>query len=257
MGRKSNRAKEKKLKKKEDDSREAAMWAVIDAANSLFDPMESLQPFKTYSRNGIDVSISCQKVSELGDDIIDWAYQLTKSNMQSLYEASEWGWNDEEKKKEMTDKKAWYLLARDTLNPASLLAVCHFRFDVEDDVRVLYCYEIQLCEEVRRKGLGKFLMQILELIAFKTSMEKVMLTVFRHNVASQEFFVNKLKYSVDETSPVLSVEDLVFDDLEGVSYEILSKPVKQAPPTAVKQAPPTAIKQTPPTASHAITAKST
>ena len=28
-------------------------------------------------------------------------------------------------------------------------------------------YEIQLCEEVRRKGLGKFLMQILELMAFK------------------------------------------------------------------------------------------
>ena len=28
-------------------------------------------------------------------------------------------------------------------------------------------YEIQLSEEVRRKGLGKFLMQILELMAFK------------------------------------------------------------------------------------------
>ena len=28
-------------------------------------------------------------------------------------------------------------------------------------------YEIQLCEDVRRKGLGKFLMQILELMAFK------------------------------------------------------------------------------------------
>jgi len=28
-------------------------------------------------------------------------------------------------------------------------------------------YEVQLCEEVRRKGLGKFLMQILELMAFK------------------------------------------------------------------------------------------
>jgi len=33
--------------------------------------------------------------------------------------------------------------------------------------RVVCSYEIQLCEEVRRKGLGKFLMQILELMAFK------------------------------------------------------------------------------------------
>jgi len=128
----------------------------------------------------------------------------------------------------MTDKKAWYMIVRDRLNPHKLLAAVHFRFDEEDEVRVLYCYEIQLCEEVRRKGLGKFLMQILELIAFKTSMEKVMLTVFRHNTASQQFFVQKLKYSVDETSPVLSVEDLVFDDLQGLSYQILSKPVKQS-----------------------------
>ena len=31
----------------------------------------------------------------------------------------------------------------------------------------MYSYEIHLCTEVRRKGLGKFLMQILELIGHK------------------------------------------------------------------------------------------
>jgi hypothetical protein len=31
----------------------------------------------------------------------------------------------------------------------------------------MYSYEIHLCAEVRRKGLGKFLMQILELIGHK------------------------------------------------------------------------------------------
>jgi len=231
MGRKSNRAKEKKLekllKKKEDECRDNAMWAVIDAANSLTDPMESLQPFRTYCRNGIDVSISCERVTELDEQTVEWTFQLTKNNMQTLYEASEWGWNDEEKRKEMTDKKAWYLIVRDKVDHEQRLALVNFRFDVEDDYRVLYCYEIQLCEKVRRKGLGKFLMQILELIAFKTGMQKVMLTVFRHNVASHQFFVNKLKYIEDDTSPVLSVEDLVYDDMEGISYQILSKTIKQ------------------------------
>ena len=48
----------------------------------------------------------------------------------------------------------------------------------------LYCmysfsYEIQLIPDVRRKGLGKFLMQILELIGHKACMKKIVLTIFK------------------------------------------------------------------------------
>jgi len=39
-------------------------------------------------------------------------------------------------------------------------------------------YEIQLCEEVRRKGLGKFLMQILELMAFKYTLHNLLSLLF-------------------------------------------------------------------------------
>ena len=38
------------------------------------------------------------------------------------------------------------------------------RFELEDDVPVAYCYELQLEAAAQRKGLGKFLMQLLELI---------------------------------------------------------------------------------------------
>jgi GNAT superfamily N-acetyltransferase len=228
MGRKSNRGKEKKMKKREDEAKEAATWAIIDAANNLTDPMETLQPFKSYCRNGIDVTISCKQVTGLDSETIDWAFQLTKNNMHALYTASEWGWDDEQKKKEMMEAKAWYLIVREKQSLCKPVALVHFRFDMEDEQRVLYCYEIQLCEEVRRKGLGKFLMQILELLAFKTSMQKVMVTVFRHNAEAQQFFIHKLKYSEDDTSPCLSVEDAVYDDMEGISYQILSKTIKCA-----------------------------
>ena len=40
-------------------------------------------------------------------------------------------------------------------------------------------YEIQLSVEARRKGLGKFLMQLLELIGHKANMRKIVLTVFK------------------------------------------------------------------------------
>ncbi len=84
-----------------------------------------------------------------------------------------------------------------------------------------FSYEIQLTEGVRRKGLGKFLMQILSLIAHKTQMRKVMLTVFKENTSAFGFFKNVLNYEADETSPSL------YDPMneEEYDYEIMSKEI--------------------------------
>ena len=54
----------------------------------------------------------------------------------SRYEKSEWGWKDREKKDEMTEHKAWYLIAKDTDDKP--IAFVHFRFDMEFDEEVLY-----------------------------------------------------------------------------------------------------------------------
>jgi N-alpha-acetyltransferase 40 len=54
--------------------------------------------------------------------------------------------------------------------------------DFDDDV--LYCYEIQLESALMRKGLGKFMMKVLELLMIKAELKKIMLTVFKHNQAS-------------------------------------------------------------------------
>jgi len=51
-------------------------------------------------------------------------------------------------------------------------------------------YELQLEPECRRKGLGRFLLQVLELMAFKANLSKVVLTVFTHNPAAVSFFKN-------------------------------------------------------------------
>ncbi len=55
----------------------------------------------------------------------------------SSYEQSEWGWSDKQKLEEMTDEKAWYLLARDSAT-GEPVAVVHFRFDLDFDEEVLY-----------------------------------------------------------------------------------------------------------------------
>ena len=51
--------------------------------------------------------------------------------------------------------------------------------DFDDDV--LYCYEIQLEADMMRRGLGRFMMKVLELLMIKAQLKKIMLTVFKHN----------------------------------------------------------------------------
>ena len=51
------------------------------------------------------------------------------------------------------------------------------RYEVEDAVPILYVYEVQLQPAVQRKGLGVFLMTLLKLMAKKSQLEAIMLTV--------------------------------------------------------------------------------
>lgn len=51
----------------------------------------------------------------------------------------------------------------------------------------VFSYELQLDNHVQRKGLGKIMMQILELMAFKNNMKKVVLTVLKNNNNSKFF----------------------------------------------------------------------
>lgn len=50
------------------------------------------------------------------------------------------------------------------------------------------------------KGLGKFMMQLLELIARRSGVARLMLTVFHGNSAARQLY-RKLGYTLDEDSP--------------------------------------------------------
>ena len=84
------------------------------------------------------------------------------------------------------------------------------------DDEVLYVYEIQLEKRVRRKGLGKLMMTVLELLSIKADMRKIMLTCFKHNPEADKFFKATMRYERDETN----LEDDIYEQAD---YEILSK----------------------------------
>jgi len=216
MGKKSTKGKEKKEKRKEEIMKKNEAVLAVKNANMVDDPLAALPAFATYKRNELDLTLHSKRASQMSEDEMDICYNLVKDNMQLMYENSNWGWNEKEKKIEMTEENARYLYALD--GEKNIVAMTHFRFDVDDDVEVIYCYEIQLVNSIRGKGLGKFMIQVLELMALKAKMKKVVLTVFKANSRAVNFF-NKLKYTIDCTSPHY-IDPLHPEDYD---YEIMSK----------------------------------
>ncbi|XP_069705395.1 N-alpha-acetyltransferase 40 [Periplaneta americana] len=215
MGRKTTKHKERRQQRKEEIARISASQAVVNKANNQVDPLAAFPVFRKFEKNGLTVMLECKLCGSLDASTVDWVFDLEKKNMKSLYEQCEWGWNEKVKREEMTDDRAWYLIARTPEPESRPVAFSHFRFDMDYGDEVLYCYELQLEEDVRRKGLGKFMLQVLELIGFSANMKKVVLTVLKHNPEAKAFFT-ALKYTLDETSPKDNV-------LEQYSHEILSK----------------------------------
>ncbi|CAH0391586.1 unnamed protein product [Bemisia tabaci] len=217
MGRKSEKNKEKILKRKEEKAQLTKAWASIKKANQIDDPLAEFPVFHKYTKDENVFLLETKKFEAVDADTMDWILDLEKRNMEDMYNNCSWGWSDEKKSDEMKDDRARYLIARTDYGKP--VAFSHFRFDLDYGFEVLYCYELQLEESVRRLGLGKFMMQVLELIGFSNRMRKVVLTSLKHNPHAMAFFT-ALNYTMDETSPD--------EEYEGPQpYVILSKTNKK------------------------------
>uniref|UniRef100_A0A8C4NEK1 N-alpha-acetyltransferase 40 n=1 Tax=Eptatretus burgeri TaxID=7764 RepID=A0A8C4NEK1_EPTBU len=213
--------KETKSSKRAQQTRQSQSTAFrkVRAANKLEDPLKNYPEFKNFNKDSFIARVECLQTCSLSSITLDWAFGLTKTNMQAMYEKSEWGWSDQAKQDELQHADAWYLIVWDS--DGQPVAFSNFRFDLDYRKPVLYCYEIQLEEKVQRNGLGTFLMHSLHAIASSAHMNKVVLTVFKHNAGAQKFFRQTLQYKVDETSPGENGEN--GDSADGCCYDILSR----------------------------------
>lgn len=137
--------------------------------------------FLEYSINESKYSISF--ATYLSDDDLDWAFDITKEHMHAIYDACGFGWDDDDKMEELTEKGARFLVVRDAHR--NIQGFVHFRFTVQGEVLdqmageiCLYVMDIHLSSAVQRKGLGKHLLVLLELIARREKMSRVSLPVF-------------------------------------------------------------------------------
>jgi len=223
MGKKVNtKAKDKKAERKAMEKKMNAGVANVKIANEMDDPLSQLPSFTTYNKNGLNLKLETLRSPEVDEATKDWAFKLLEDNMKPVYEETygEGGdfegekWDPKEKREDLDSEKAYLLIAR--TEEGTPVAFANFRFDMDYDDEVLYCYELQVEKKFRRKGLGKFMMKVLELLMMKANMLKIMATIFRRQASMRRLFKDCLKYETDETSPADSVHDLV-------EYEIVSK----------------------------------
>lgn len=216
MGKKEKiTGKERRAALRDEKRRAVACRARVSRAKDKLNPLDELSvPLEVaLEMVGFDAVISCAHWKNLDPETAAWILGLEETNVRDMYEKSDWGWKPDEKKEEMMDEDARYLIAK--AHDGKYLGFSHFRFDMDYDDEVLYCYELQIEEHAQRKGLGGFMLGVLEALTSHYDMKKTMLTVFKHNHAGNKFF-RKHGYKLDETS-LEDTEDETF------CYEILSK----------------------------------
>ena len=95
---------------------------------------------QTFSKNGVACSLSTRRVTDLDENEKKAVVDLLIRNMKALYEQSNWGWNEKNKRDEMLEDSAWYLLAKN--EEGKICGFSHFRYDMDYDDEVLYVYEV-------------------------------------------------------------------------------------------------------------------
>lgn len=142
--------------------------------------------FRTFEASGVKVGIEFS--ARLSEAQLAWAFELTRSNMEAVYERSGYGWDEEDKRTELSEQGARFLLVRDLLpgskSEGQLVGFAHFRFTVQGEVMdmmrgdtCLYVWDLQLEEPIRRRGLGRRMLVTLELIARHEKMASVSVPV--------------------------------------------------------------------------------
>lgn len=224
------------IKKTKERKTSALEGTIMQLRAALFDErgqdkniIQGIAPsFLTYQRNGLNVGIEFSP--KLTEDDMEWAFEITRQNMESRYDASGYGWDDDDKERELTEQGARFLLLRDKNDGDKLIGYTHFRFTVQGEVidemagdSCVHLVDIHLEDPYKRKGLGKHVMVLLELIARREKMSRVSVPVYLGDDDFKTWLLSQRGYAVDESCAAFGFDS----EMEG--FEVFAKVFAPAP----------------------------
>jgi GNAT superfamily N-acetyltransferase len=167
--------------------------------------------------------------SNLLPEDLQACFDLIEETSSADYKTASQGWHPHEKLIEMMDTDMRYILVQ---CEEELMAFTSFMLCEEEDVPVVYVYEIHLSSKLRGSGVGKALMHIVEDVGRKVGVEMSMLTVFTANAHAEEFY-RRLGYTEDASSP--QARKLRGGKVKRPEYLIMSKTLRDEGGTAAKR----------------------
>ncbi|CAO2047335.1 unnamed protein product [Urochloa humidicola] len=197
----------KRPSRKEILERKKAIDELIRKAVAVKDHLVLFPDFHKFQRNGLSVYLESGRGDQLTLTMRKYIQNLLKVNMEEPY-GPEWPSEEKVKRRDMVAPEARYIFVKKYSNG----------FVLEEELPVAYVYELQMEPSAQGKGLGKFLMQLIEQIACKNQMGAVMLTVQKANTQAMAFYT-KLRYVISSTSPSRVDPQIGLEK----SYEILCK----------------------------------
>ena len=155
--------------------------ALYKECGSPRDILEDFESLLTLEKDGLKYSLffTCSEHPTWNAALSTFVLDLTRANMKEIYEGAEgWGWKEGKKRAELNDEKNRFVMIRyegggeagGPLSPGDILGFVSFRFLIEADFEALYVFELQLGQHSQRKGFGRHLMNLCDLIAKKHGM---------------------------------------------------------------------------------------
>ncbi|TVY37972.1 N-alpha-acetyltransferase [Lachnellula occidentalis] len=180
----------------------------------------------THPTTSSTYSITLQTAASLPTPDFRACFNLISTTSSADYKKSPDGWKPRSKQKEMKLLDLKYLVVKSSPDDKGKEEVQGFASIMptyEDDIAVLYIYEIHLCSALQGTGLANTLMKLILDIAHKIpSTKKVMLTCFTCNERAMRFYT-KAGFAKDEFSPAAKV--LRNGSRKELDYVILSTAV--------------------------------
>lgn len=215
----SSKAKAKKERIRAETKMLNEKRAIISEALLVQDYLSIVPSFRHYNKDDLHAELIAY--NQVPDEHEEWMFHLVETNMKAFYESS-FGWDQAIKEGEFYHPDSRFILAFVEGHP---FAFIHFRFEVEASEAGAFIYDIHVEPELKRKHVGKLLLQSVELISLKLKMDVVKVLLFKDNIEGRQFF-RAMHYVQHSTSPA------VVDPQGDIEYdhEILAKTFKRPPP---------------------------
>ena len=194
---------------------------------------ELLPALLAYSKNSLDVAIKFYTGSTLTKELRQFMFRLAKKNTKAISDSSGYGWDDDEYKEALKAPEERFLVAfaAETEGAAATpVGFIDFQFalqgvlvDEMEGETCLLVQDLQLQQAVHRRGLGRHLLSLAQLIARKQGMATIATKVFVNDEQAQAFMAKMPGFAV-------TYEFVPQGEPVEVWEKRLATPPSQAPP---------------------------